>query len=250
MDPRVTHLPDEPRTPGLPVAELFGPTFQGEGPSCGRLAVFVRLGGCNLTCTWCDTPYTWDATRYDLREQIHRRPVTGIAAYIASMPAHALVVITGGEPLLHQHTPAWRQLTDHLRADWRDTEIETNGTRVPDAAWSWAGLVFNVSPKLRPGGDPEHKRIVPEALDRFAELAEGGRARFKFAATGPGDLTEVQALVTAHKIPDRAVWIMPEGTTPDRLLAAGRALADPVLDHGWNLTLRLHTQLWPEEKSR
>ena len=49
----------------LPVAEVFAPTFQGEGPYLGRSADFIRLGGCNLTCYGCDTPYTWDASRYE-----------------------------------------------------------------------------------------------------------------------------------------------------------------------------------------
>ena len=44
----------------LTVSEIFGPTFQGEGPFTGRAAVFLRLGRCNLDCKWCDTPYTWD----------------------------------------------------------------------------------------------------------------------------------------------------------------------------------------------
>ena len=44
----------------LRVNEIFGQTFQGEGQTMGKLSAFVRLSGCNLTCVWCDTPYTWD----------------------------------------------------------------------------------------------------------------------------------------------------------------------------------------------
>jgi hypothetical protein len=54
----------------LPVSEVFGPTFQGEGALRGAGASFIRLGGCNLTCRDCDTPYTWDAARYDLRAEL------------------------------------------------------------------------------------------------------------------------------------------------------------------------------------
>jgi len=51
-------------TTTLRVAELFGPTVQGEGPAAGERAAFVRLSGCPLACAWCDTPYTWDAGRF------------------------------------------------------------------------------------------------------------------------------------------------------------------------------------------
>ena len=54
----------------LPVSEVFGPTIQGEGPHAGRRVYFVRLGGCNLSCSWCDSAYTWDGETYDLREEL------------------------------------------------------------------------------------------------------------------------------------------------------------------------------------
>lgn len=63
------------RDHSLVVSEVFGPTHQGEGPHAGQLCAFVRLMGCNLSCSWCDTPYTWDASRYDLKAEGHRMTV-------------------------------------------------------------------------------------------------------------------------------------------------------------------------------
>jgi 7-carboxy-7-deazaguanine synthase len=74
--------------PPLVVSEVFGPTIQGEGPHAGQRAAFVRLGGCNLTCTWCDTAYTWDARRYDLRAELHRVPITRVQATSSPASAH------------------------------------------------------------------------------------------------------------------------------------------------------------------
>ena len=85
----------------LVVSEVFGPTFQGEGPSTGHRAAFVRLGRCNLTCTWCDTPYTWDWERFDPSVELSRRTVAALLAEIEAM-APEIVVVTGGEPLLQQ----------------------------------------------------------------------------------------------------------------------------------------------------
>lgn len=107
------------------MAEIFGPTFQGEGGSAGQLAVFVRLSRCNLACTWCDTPYTWDRGRFDLRAESRRMSQIEVWDAVRSIAAD-LVVISGGEPLLQQHRLVW--LADMCRAAGRRVEIETNGT--------------------------------------------------------------------------------------------------------------------------
>src|SRR5690606_17108863 len=130
--------PDATVPPSLVVADVFGPTVQGEGPSCGRRSSFIRLGGCNLACEWCDTPETWDARRFDLRQTLTRRPVPEIVAR-ALQGDPDLVVITGGEPLLHQRQKGWRALIGALTLAGAEIEIETNGT-VPPTAYTirWA----------------------------------------------------------------------------------------------------------------
>ena len=85
----------------LRVAELFGPTFQGEGPTIGQRALFVRLSGCNLDCSWCDTPYTWDWNRFDQAQESRDTPVTEVVDWVLAHDAD-LVIITGGEPLIQQ----------------------------------------------------------------------------------------------------------------------------------------------------
>jgi organic radical activating enzyme len=241
----------------LPLADApFGPTFQGEGPSAGRLALFLRLGGCNLRCSWCDTPYSWDTSRYSLREEIRQVPVADLVAWLTTVTRGVqapVLAITGGEPLLHQNRPAFRYLLDAVAelegGAGLDLEVETNGTIRP-AAELPDRLIHNVSPKLASAGDPPERRIVPAALADFAELASAGRARFKFVATGPADLHEVTEIVTEHRLPARHVWISPEGTTAERVLTIARELADPVLARGWNLTLRTHTLLWADQRGR
>ncbi len=54
----------------LLISEVFGPTLQGEGPSAGQAAAFVRLGACNLSCAWCDTAYTWNRDKFDLSREL------------------------------------------------------------------------------------------------------------------------------------------------------------------------------------
>lgn len=226
----------------LVVAEVFGPTFQGEGPSTGRRAAFVRLGRCNLDCVWCDTPFTWDWDRFDPAAELRRATVLSVLADLEAMTPE-IVVITGGEPMLQQRhlVPL---LEGCVQRGW-PVEIETNGTIVPQHGLLDRVHQWNVSPKLANSGVPLDKRIRPDALDA---LVASRRAVFKFVVASEADLDEVAELVAAHAL--RPVWIMPEGTDPTVLLERARALAQPVLDRGWNLAGRLHVLLWGDERGR
>src|SRR4051794_5963800 len=101
----------------LVVSEIFGPTWQGEGPSLGRRCGFVRLGRCNLACTWCDTPYTWDWERFDPAVELRRTPVDDILSQLDAMDVD-MVVISGGEPMLQQRHLALLTQAVHARG-WR-----------------------------------------------------------------------------------------------------------------------------------
>ena len=225
-------------TPTLVVSEVFGPTFQGEGPTLGRRAAFVRLGRCNLTCSWCDTPYTWDWDRFDPAAELSRRPVAEVVGEVEAMGVDR-VVLTGGEPLLQQ-----RNLGPFLAAcaerGWA-VEVETNGTVAPTAEVAAGVERFNVSPKLANSGVERATAVVPAAL---AALASTGKAAFKFVVTGPDDLDEIAALGV------EPVYVMAEGTTPDAVLATTRAVAEAVAARGWHLTTRLHVLLWGDERGR
>jgi len=231
-----------PDQPSLVVSEVFGPTVQGEGPSLGRRAAFLRLGRCNLDCSYCDTPFTWNWEEYDPAVELRERPVGEVVDEIAAMDVDR-VVVTGGEPLLQQ-----RRLLPFLEAaasrGWT-VEVETNGTLAPTADTARLVAQFNVSPKLANSGVDRGRAVVPDAL---AALRATGKAAFKFVATGEADLDEVQAIVDAHHL--EPVWIMPEGVTPDAVLAGGRALVDAVTARGWHLTTRLHVLLWGDERGR
>ena len=228
-------------TPNLVVSEIFGPTFQGEGPSLGRRCSFLRLGACNLHCSWCDTPYTWDWTGrngrvYDPRLELSRVSVDAVWQSLKAHGTDALVV-SGGEPMLQQ-----RQLLPLLdrvaTAGWW-VEIETAGTVAPEPKLLPLISRFNVSPKLANSGNETKDRYQPDALDA---LQSSRKAAWKFVVEVPADLDEVAELVDRHSL--SPVYVMPEGIRPDVISSRGQELAESVLARGWNLTTRLHILLY------
>lgn len=228
----------------LLVSETFGPTFQGEGTSLGRRALFIRLMRCNLRCRGCDTAYTWDATRYDLAAQTREVTAADLLEWAVGLPEE-LVVITGGEPLLQQQRLL--PLVEGLVAAGRRVEVETNGTVAPRHGLGSLVSQFTVSPKLAlfGAGMPLGQRIKPAVL---AEFVATGRAVFKFVVGDPAELDEISGLAAACGL--APVWVMPEGTTAAEVTARGAALADPVLAAGFHLTTRLHVLLWGDRRGR
>lgn len=131
-------------TQQLPVMEHFY-TIQGEGSHQGRAAYFIRLGGCDVGCVWCDVKDSWDAGKHPLIN------IDNLTNTVAATPAK-LVVITGGEPLMHDLTA----LTALLQAKGFETNIETSGSHQLSGSWDWICL----SPKKFKAPLPE---VVPFA---------------------------------------------------------------------------------------
>jgi 7-cyano-7-deazaguanosine (preQ0) biosynthesis protein QueE len=220
----------------LVVSEVFGPTVQGEGPSTGRRCGFVRLGRCNLACTWCDTAYTWDWSRYDPAVELHRAEVGEVAAQVEAMEV-PMVVITGGEPLLQQRGVV--ELATALCGQGIRIEVETAGTLAPSPELVAVVDQFNVSPKLANSGNALEQRRRPEVLAAFMAT---GKAVFKFVVADAAELDEVAGFGVAP------VWVMPEARTASDLRDGLAALAGPVVERGWNLSTRLHVELWGDKR--
>lgn len=124
----MTTAPNDTSVVTYPVMEHFY-TIQGEGYHQGRAAYFVRLGGCDVGCVWCDVKESWDGSKFP------RLSAQEITALIKSTPAE-LVVITGGEPLMHPLD----QLTKALQEAGLETNIETSGSHPLSGEWNWICL--------------------------------------------------------------------------------------------------------------
>ena len=218
----------------MKIAEIFY-SIQGEGTLAGVPSVFVRTSGCNLRCTWCDTPYTsWAPEGEECSLDVI---VAEVNRYQASH-----VVVTGGEPMIAPEiVELTHRLTQHLT-------IETAGT--VDAAvrcdlMSISPKLANSTPHEREGGrwaaQHERLRYQPEILKR---LMARYPYQLKFVIADPGDLAEVNAMVEEIGSGKSHVLLMPEGTDSAALAERGRWLAEICKQHGYRFSPRLHIHLW------
>lgn len=249
------------RGTNITVSEVYDKlTVQGEGPSCGRVCTFVRLGLCNLYCRWCDTPYTWDwlgknGVVYDKEAELTRTTVGEVLDSIVEAPR---LVITGGEPLIQKRAVlALATLAVRMRRMF--VEVETNGTIMPLPEWHAirTKVQWNVSPKLAHSGMDYDVRIDEEVLAHFArDRSSRFGAAFKYVCTAPDDVDEVEGImkrldaVCGQPVDRNRVWIMPEGITAEAVHEHARRVADRALHYGFNITPRLHVELWGTERGR
>ncbi|MFC7095682.1 7-carboxy-7-deazaguanine synthase QueE [Halobaculum marinum] len=232
----------------LPINECFY-SLQGEGTLAGIPSVFIRTSGCNLRCWFCDSYHTsWEPTHGQLS-------LEDIVAEVKSHEMAEHVVLTGGEPLIHDHSV---ELLERLNELGYHTTVETNGTIYRDAPIDLA----RISPKLAsstptpekdPKGDREWSDRHEERridIDALARLVESYDSQLKFVVTGEDDLPEIEDLLarirdaTATTIPDSDILLMPEGTTREQLDDSRNIVADLAMEYGYRYTPRLHVDLW------
>jgi hypothetical protein len=108
--------------------------------------------------------------------------------------------------------------------------------------------LFVVSPKLAHSGVEAGRAVRWPVLQRFGELARRGRAVLKVVCQRPEDVTEAAALGASAGFPRSAVWVMPEGTTAERVTAGLRRLTEPALTLGLNVSGRQHVLTWGDER--
>lgn len=224
-------------------------TLQGEGPATGRPSTFVRLSGCNLHCSWCDTPHTWNfegtpfvhrtAPKFSRDVEVIHATIETVANAIHARRPRA-VVFTGGEPLAQQR--ALVQLVEAVGGGFV-FDIETNGTLAPRAALMDHVEHLVVAPKLANSGMHEGLRIKPSVLQACAET---GKAWFKWVVATEDDVDEVVGWVRRLDLPTDRQILMPEGTQVERLRRLGPRVAAWCVDRGWRYSDRQHVHLFGE----
>ena len=192
----------------LPLMEAFY-TLQGEGYYKGSAAYFIRIGGCDVGCHWCDVKESWDAEKH---------PPTAIDTIVREAKKYSdTIVITGGEPLMWDMTP----LTTALKEAGLKIHIETSGAYAITGHWDW----FCLSPK-------KNKLPTQEAAARADELKViiYNKDDFRFA--------EEQAKRVGK---DCVLYLQPEWSRREEMmpLMVDYVLANPQ----WKVSLQTHKYL-------
>lgn len=222
------------------LSEIFD-SIQGEGPSVGQPCTFVRLAGCNLACAWCDTEYSWNWRRFDVRQHTTVAPLADV---VRRLRGSGHVVITGGEPLLQQR--ALQALLLGLEPQTY-LEVETNGTVVPDPALLQRITHWNVSPKLAHSGEPEERRFNFEALHAFRDT---NRAWLKLVVSSSSDMAEASMLISRLTWPRDRVYLMPQCRSRSELRRAAPDVQALASRHGLAYTSRVHLEMWDGERGK
>ena len=225
----------------MKISEIFY-SIQGEGILAGVPSVFLRTSGCNLRCTWCDTPYTsWTPEGDDL-------PLDTILADVRRRESKH-VVVTGGEPMIQQGIG---QLTQRLKDLDLHITIETAGTvyqPVTCDLMSISPKLANSTPLQREDGRwaAQHDRLRHQP-DVLKQLMAEYPYQLKFVVSDPGDLTEIETILKETGADRSRVLLMPEGTSSETLSERARWVVDICKREGFRYGPRLHIDIYGNQR--
>jgi 7-carboxy-7-deazaguanine synthase len=232
----------------LPLNEMFV-SIQGEGRFAGHPALFIRLNYCNLGCSWCDTRFTWDS------EKIEEGSLVSVQQLIKQSnallcesnyePGDVHVVITGGEPMLHQD-----RLPDLIiemrKSGFKFFELETNGMFLPSDEMIKAIDWWNCSPKLTNNGLPMSVNLVESTIKVFVQTE---RVDFKFVISSKDDILEINKYYRPL-IPRESIFLMPEGFTKNKQERNMSWVEELAKVNSFRFSPRLHILKWGNQRKK
>ncbi len=221
------------------ISEVYE-SFQGEGPFAESPSLFIRTSGCNLRCSFCDTPYTsWEP-------EGEQRSLDDLRSVIDTSEMHH-VVLTGGEPML---APQLAELSDICRGAGKTITIETAGTVDRSVECD----LMAVSPKMKnsvPNDSVwslrhEQTRHQPAVI---RSLFERYRCILKFVINDERDVDEVlEYLEQFPAVDHESVWLMPQARTREELSRKADVVQSVAAKNGFHYSPRLHVEKFGDQR--
>jgi len=227
--------------PYLNVSEFYMDTIQGEGVYAGQPAAFLRLQGCRVGCSFCDTTEVWrQGNPYSVQELFEIIQQTDLPDKLAK-GQH--LVITGGSPLLQQESLLlFLQSFEEQFSFHPFTEIENECSIVPSKGMLNFIDCWNNSPKLSNSGVNLYYRHIPEAITCCCNEAEYW---FKFVISKEADWEEIKYnFLRTGVINRKDIILMPEGCTPEEIAKKREMVINMAIKHGVRYSTREHIMVW------
>lgn len=239
-----TPKPEIKRGQTLNVSEQFY-SIQGEGPTAGMPAVFLRLGGCILNCAWCDTEAVWK--KYDTVDILEF-----VAKFYHTYRFHfehgARLIITGGSPMMQRASV--ETFIEEFSAKFDrvipDIEIETEGVLAPNAFLQRFVTQWNVSPKLGNSGMLKDRALNVDTLKLHVSM---GNSYFKFPVRSLRDVDELRELLDylqdrGVNIPRSRTYLMPVASTREQYHQVAPIVVELCKVYHFRFSPRLQIEIW------
>jgi len=237
-------------------------SIQGEGKYAGVPSYFLRTGGCNLSCPGfgasykvdgevrlgCDTYFAVDShfAKSWIKVDSSQRVIEELKEQFGKIGYKPHMVITGGEPLMYHNDKVFYEVVEWLVAESVEITFETNGTIVIDFEKypAYRSCIFALSLKLANSGEPETKRIIPQALKNVQTYAKESFLKFTIDA----ELVVTSAIDEINHIreilPELEVYCMPVGESRDTIWKNDRAVFEFCMKHNFRYSDRLHIRVF------
>lgn len=195
--------------------------IQGEGIDMGQACIFIRLFGCNLQCSWCDSKFTWH------NDFIKKNNIIKISPeeLFEEIKESKYIIITGGEPTLQQEK--LKPFLKLCKNEGIKIGIESNGSIQVSKEFQCMIDTYIISPKLKNSENPNHLFFPVK------------KAKYKFILKSEKDIKEMQIFSEKHCIEKENIFLSPEGTTKEKILEK-KWLFEFCMKECYNYSCRLH----------
>jgi len=243
----------------LEVCEIFY-SLQGEGRYAGRPSVFLRLGGCNLSCSGfgveivkngaklvgCDSIHAVNKEHFRTTWKGYAQASDLIADIAAAVPnTHPFdIVLTGGEPTLFFANPLLLQTLEHFIAQGCGITIETNATITIDfdAFPVYRACTFALAVKLSNSGERAERRVNHKAITEIAQNSRNSFFKFVLDATNIDTLAEeIETITEPYDLP---IYCMPLGESSEVMAQNDKAVFELCVQKGYCYSDRAHIRVW------